>query len=175
MINIQGNNIYLKTFSREEYHRYWKDYVADPVMDPNNYVYDKEKVDKKYEEITEKESWYPRAGIFLYDDTPIGETSFKRIDYKKSRCELGIALVNDNYKSLGYGTEAVELAIDYIFNTLKLKYIYADTMGSNIRMQKIFERLGFEFLNSDECFYDMYDRWEDKMNYVLINPNKIDS
>lgn len=48
MINIQGGNIYLKTFSREEYHRYWKSYVADPVMDPNYYVYDEEKVDKKY-------------------------------------------------------------------------------------------------------------------------------
>lgn len=174
MINIQGNNIYLKTFLREEYHRYWKSYVADPVMDSNSYVYDEEKVDKKYEEITEKESWYPRAGIFLYDGTPIGEISLKRLDYNKGRCELGIAIVNDNYKGLGYGTEAVELAIDYIFNTLKLKYIYADTMGSNIRMQKIFERLGFEFVNCDERFYDMHDRWEDKMNYVLTDPNKLD-
>lgn len=174
MINIQGNNIYLKTFSREEYHWYWESYVADPVMDPNPYVYDKEKVDKKYDEITEKESWYPRVGIFLPDGSPIGEVSIKRIDYIKSRCELGIAIVNDNYKGLGYGTEAVELAIDYIFNTLKLKYIYADTMGSNIKMQKIFERLGFEFINSDEHFYDMKDRWEDRMNYLLTNPNKID-
>lgn len=48
-------------------------------------------------------------------------------------------------------------------------------MGSNIRMQKIFEKLGFEFINCDEHFYNMHDRWEDKMNYVLINPNEIDS
>lgn len=173
MINIQGDNIYLKTFSREEYHRYWKSYVADPVMDPNPYVYDEEKVDEKYVLITEKESWYPRAGIFLPNGTPIGEISFKRVDYKKSRCELGIALVNDNYKGLGYGTEAVKLAIEYVFSTLKLKNIYADTMGSNIRMQKIFERLGFEFINCDEHFYNMHDRCEDKMNYILINHNEI--
>jgi RimJ/RimL family protein N-acetyltransferase len=35
---------------------------------------------------------------------------------------------------LGYGTEEVELAIDFAFNTLKLKYIYAETMGLNLSM-----------------------------------------
>lgn len=139
-------------------------------MDPYTYIYDKERVDEKYDSITEKESFYPRLGIFIADRTPIGTLSFKRINYEKSQCELGLALTNNNYKGLGYGREAVELAIDYIFNTLKLKYIYADTMGSNFKMQKIFDRFGFEFINKEDSCYDMYDRWEDKLNYVLINP-----
>ncbi|MBU3128652.1 GNAT family N-acetyltransferase [Clostridium tagluense] len=37
-----------------------------------------------------------------------------------------MVLANDNYKGFGYGTEAIELSIAYVFNTLKLKYIYAD-------------------------------------------------
>jgi len=171
MIIIQGDRICLRTFTREEYHKFWKAYIADPVMDPNFYVYDKNNVDERYDCITEKESWYPRVGIFLSNGTPIGELSFKRINHKKSQCEFGIAFANDEYKALGYGTEAIEMAIDYVFNTLKLKYIYADTMGSNLRMQRIFDKFGFEFFNREEHCYDMHDRWEDKLDYKLINPN----
>ncbi|MBU3210530.1 GNAT family N-acetyltransferase [Clostridium algidicarnis] len=80
-------------------------------------------------------------------------------------------LVNEDYKGLGYGTESVELAIGYAFNILKLKYIYADTMDSNLKMQRIFERFGFDFLNREEHCYDMHDRWEDKLNYILRNSN----
>ncbi|WP_346930118.1 GNAT family N-acetyltransferase, partial [Clostridium sp.] len=167
MIIIEGDKIYLKTCTREEYHEHYKSYVADPIMDSDTYIYDKEKVDKNYDSIIEKESWYPRVGIFLRDGRIIGELSFKRIDYEKSRCELGLALANNNYKGLGYGTEAVNLAIDYVFNMLKLKYIYADTMGSNKRMQNIFNKFGFEFINREEHFYDMHDKWEDKLNYIL--------
>ena len=80
-----------------------------------------------------------------------------------------IFLANDNYKGLGYGTKAVKLAIDYIFNTLKLKNIYADTMGSNLKMQRIFKNFGFKFINKEEGFFNMKDSWEDKLNYVLTN------
>lgn len=174
MISIKGDNICLRTFTREEYHEYWKSYVADSVMDPNPYFYDKKRVDKGYDCISEKESWYPRVGIFLSDEMPIGELSFKRINHEKSQCELGIVFANDNYKGLGYGTEAVELAIDYVFNILKLKYIYADTMGSNLKMQRIFEKFGFEVVSREEHCYDMHDRWEDKLSYIHNNPNIIE-
>lgn len=169
MIIIHGDNICIRSFTREECHRFWKSYVSDPIMDPNPYVYNKEGVDERYNSIIEKRAWYPRLGIFLGDDM-IGEVSFKRIDYEKSRCELGIVLANDSYKGLGYGTKAIGLSIDYLFNTLKLSCIYADTMGSNLKMQKIFNKFGFEFLNKEEHFYDMKDRWEDKLNYRLSNP-----
>lgn len=95
MISIQGDKICLRTFTREEYHRFWKSYIAYSVMDPNHYVYEKERVDKNYDIITKKESWYTRVGIFLSDETPIGELSFKRINHEKSQCELGIVLAND--------------------------------------------------------------------------------
>ncbi len=171
MLIIQGDNICLRTFTREEYHQYWKSYVADSVMDPDPYIYDKKRGDKGYYSIIEKESWYPTVGIFLLDEMPIGQMSFKRINHEKSQCELGIVLVNEDYKGLGYGTESVELAIGYAFNTLKLKYIYADTMGTNFKMQRILERFGFDFLNREEHCYDMHDRWEDKLSYILRNSN----
>ncbi|MHC1746954.1 MAG: GNAT family N-acetyltransferase [Cellulosilyticaceae bacterium] len=171
MIEIMGVTCNLRTFTREEYHDYWGKYVPDPIMDPEEYVYARERVDKAFDMNKAREEWYPKVGIFLKDGTVIGDLSFKRIDREKSRCEIGLALANDTYKGLGCGTEAMQLAISYAQNTLKLNYIYADTMGSNIRMQKIFKKLGFQFLERVERCYDMDGRWEDKINYVLVSPS----
>lgn len=170
LIYIQGNRILLKSFSRDEYHNLYRIYVADPIMDPNVYIYDEEKVNKHYDAIIEKESWYPRVGIFLEAEQVIGQVSFKRIDNEKSQCELGIILAKDEYKKHGYGTEAIGLSIRYVFDILELKYLYADTMGSNVAMQKIFKKMGFEYIRTEEQRYDMHDRWEDKLYYVLRNP-----
>lgn len=167
--NMKEDKLSLRIFNRDEYHKFWQDYIADHVCDSNDYVYDKEKVDKQYESITKKQSWYLSLGILLDDSIPIGTLSLKRIDHEKSQCELGIMLSNNNYKGLGYGSQAVKLAIDYAFNTLNLKYIYADTMGSNLKMQRILDKFGFTLISKEEHFYDMKDRWEDKLNYVLIN------
>jgi RimJ/RimL family protein N-acetyltransferase len=40
------------------------------------------------------------------------------LNHEKSQREIGIVIINDKYKGVGYGTEAVELAIGYIFNAL---------------------------------------------------------
>lgn len=167
-ITITNGHITLRNMTRKEYHQVRQKYVADPMMDPTPYVYDKDKVNEKYDIICARESWYPCVGIFLQNDEIIGEISFKRIDKQKSRCELGIALANDQYKGKGYGSEAFMLALTYARDTLCLENIYADTMGSNTRMQHVLDALGFYcFRRIEEC-YDMKDRWEDRLDYVYV-------
>lgn len=167
MIEITGPRLILRTMTRDEFHQSRRVYVADPVMDPDPYVYDVEKVDETYDRYTAREADYPTVGIFTPDGKVIGELSFKRIDREKRRCELGIMMLNDSHKGQGYGGEAFRMAVDYAFDVLDLDAIYADTMGSNTRMQRILSRLGFHcFLRLEEC-YDMHDRFEDRLDYVL--------
>jgi RimJ/RimL family protein N-acetyltransferase len=52
------------------------------------------------------------------------------------------------------------------------KYIYADTMGSNHKMQRILQNFGFELLGTDSGCYSMGQRKEDRLNYLLTNPMK---
>lgn len=161
MIYIHGNNIYLKSFSLNEYHSFYLQYEPDPLMDCKEYIYDKEDVDARFEKMKENRAWYPRVGIFLKDNSVIGELSFKRIDYKKSRCDLGIVLVNDKYKGQGYGSEAVDLAINFAFRVLKLNNIYGDTTSVNIRMKSIFSKYGFQRIDneteeSDRIYYVLH-------------------
>lgn len=168
MILTTNGRVTLRSMTREEYHRVRQQYVPDPIMDPGPYAYIKEREDEKYDSLLARESWYPCVGIFLQNNEIIGQVSFKRIDLEKSRCELGIALANDSYKGKGYGAEAFALALSYALEVLGLQNIYADTMGSNIRMRRILDRLGFQcFSCISEC-YDMKDRWEDRLDYVYI-------
>lgn len=167
MINIKGKKILLKTFTREEFHHFSQNYISDPVMDPHPFIYDPLAADMSFDAIEAKASWYPVVGIFLPEGRPAGRLAFKRIDHEKSRCELGIVMVNDGFKGKGYGKEAIGLALEHAFQTLCLETVYGDTMGSNIRMQKIFSHFGFKLLSRDEKFYDMGDRLEDRLNYSL--------
>ncbi|MHC1748149.1 MAG: GNAT family N-acetyltransferase [Cellulosilyticaceae bacterium] len=169
-MEVEGERLILRTFTRSEYHTFYRNYISDPIMDPKPYHYDYQKVDESYTYRMDRASWYPIAGIFLKDGTPIGEMQFKRVDQEKKQCELGMILANNTFKGQGYGTEATKLAIRYAFNVLKLKTIYLDTMGANIRAQKICKRLGFEFISKEERYYDMEGRLEDKLNYIIRNP-----
>jgi len=171
-LEVIGDKIDLRSFTRESWHQFWMNYVSDPVMDPDEYIYDSNQVDTKFNKSVERESWYPDIGIFLKSGEPIGNMNLKRIDYQQSKCELGIILVNDGVKEKGYGSEAVSLLINYAFNNLGLNKIYADTMGSNIKMQKIFNKFGFRFIDRPEHCYNMNGRWEDKLNYVLERNNR---
>jgi RimJ/RimL family protein N-acetyltransferase len=155
------SKILLKEFSREEYHLLWKDYVPDPIMDSQSYQYNYDDVENNYNNMIKNQSWYMRVGIFLLNGYPIGEISFKRINYEKSQCELGIMIANDSYKSQGYGSEAIGLAIDYVFKVLKLRKIIVDTSNSNLRMQRILKKYGFELIQ--------IDKQEKRLNYILIN------
>lgn len=167
MIEITGDRLVLRSMTREEYHAFWRKYTADPLMDPNPYRYDAAREDARYERALSRADWYPEVGIFTKEDGIIGQLSFKRIDLEKSRCELGIMLANDGYKGRGYGSEAFALAVGYAFETLGLRRIYADTMGSNTRMQRILDALGFRcYLRLEDC-YDMNGRWDDRLDYVL--------
>ncbi len=167
MITYTGDRVTLKSFTRESYHQFQKNYISDPIMDPNPHIYDYDKTEAAYARLKERESWYPRVAIMLNaQEQVIGEVSFKRIDFEVSRCELGIVMLNNDYKNQGLGSEAFSLAITYAINKLKLSSIYADTMGTNIKMQRILEKNGFELMSTDEQYYNMGDRVEDRLNYV---------
>lgn len=164
---ITGETVSLRQFTRENYHEFQKKYVSDPIMDNTNYQYDFDVVEGEYDRIIERFSWYKRVGIFLnLDESVIGTVSFKRIDFDKRQCEIGITLANDSYKAQGYGTEAFQLALKYATQELKLTTILADTMGTNVRMQKIFDRMKFELISRESEHYNMGDRLEDRLNYV---------
>ena len=85
---------------------------------------------------------YPLA-VETLDGKHIGNCTCYDIDEKKREAQLGIMIGNRDYWDKGYGTDAVNIMVDYVFRTTKLQRLYLKTLEQNLRAQKCFARCGF--------------------------------
>ena len=81
--------------------------------------------------------------ITVEDDKPIGYVYLTGIDEDKSRAELGIAIMEKDYRGHGYGTEALRLALRYGFDDLGLALIGLTVFPFNQRAIKAYQKAGF--------------------------------
>ncbi len=144
-----GEKIVLKPYTLERCHEFYKDYISDPAMTYDNYIYDKDEVDTYFQNkvLDTKRRFF----AICYDNKVIGEIQLKRIDFERLCGTLSIHLVNDTVKGKGFGTEAEELLIEYAIKELGLHTIYADAIHRNNRSKHILEKLGFEHIYDDEA------------------------
>jgi len=63
-------------------------------------------------------------------------------DPRHNRCGIGI-FVHSDFRGEGLAAESLQLALDYIFNTLLLKQVYAETSEQNTASLRLFESNGF--------------------------------
>lgn len=148
------DKISLEPITRELCHRYYKDFENDPAiyMDMGMFkifTYDVEKVDQYFERQISKDRI---VFMIMRNEEPIGEVKLKNIDDTKKECTLGIHLQNDLVKGLGIGTLAERMVLDYAFNELRMKKVYADAVLKNKRSQHVLEKVGFHFVKEDDMF-----------------------
>ena len=74
----------------------------------------------------------------------IGFTSIKGIDEKELCAEVGIAIMEREYRRHGYGTEALKQVVDYAFNNLGLSLISLTVFPSNQIAVRVYEKVGFQ-------------------------------
>tara|TARA_B100000700_G_scaffold331786_1_gene468708 strand:- start:42 stop:620 length:579 start_codon:yes stop_codon:yes gene_type:complete len=76
------------------------------------------------------------GNIMYYDYNPL-----------KNETEIGITIGDREYWSKGFGTETINLFVDYLFNELNLRKIYLHTLVWNYRAQRCFTKAGFVPVN----------------------------
>ncbi|MDP2916700.1 MAG: GNAT family protein [Dehalococcoidia bacterium] len=77
------------------------------------------------------------------DGKHIGNCVYYNIDVVKGEAEIGIILGDRSCWGNGYGTEAVNTLLDYVFRKTALERIYLHTLDWNVRAQKCFQKCGF--------------------------------
>lgn len=149
-IILTGEKISLKTCTIESWHDFYRNYIIDPMMDDTLYLYDYERVEKNYHlKTTDTTRQY---FSIICEEKVIGIIYLKHINKEKMTTEFGITLIDDSVKGKGYGTEAVNLLIDYTFNVLCIKSIIADSVLRNTRSQYVLEKVGFIYTHEDGVF-----------------------
>lgn len=157
--------IYLVPMTKELCRKYMQKFVVDPALFEDEtkykpYVYVEEECDAYFDRY--KQMGRIHMAIMLNDE-PIGELILKKIDHKKKHCTLGISMRSDEFKNKGYGTTAEILALEYAFDEMGMKTVYADALHNNKRSLHVLQKVGFIQTHEDDTFrYYRCDRssWE---------------
>jgi RimJ/RimL family protein N-acetyltransferase len=110
-------------------------------------------------------------------ETLIGNCGIHKIDWKNRVAEVGIVIGEKEYQNKGYGTEAMEILLDYAFNTVNLNRIELYTYTFNERALKSYKKVGFieegrkrEFFYSKGKYHDsilmgiLAKEWNERKN-----------
>lgn len=114
-----------------------------------------------------------RLFLFKKDDprTIIGAVNFTNITQGiLYSCSLGYSLA-EKEQGNGYMNEALQSAIQYVFDEMNLHRITANYMPRNQRSANVLRRLGFTIEGYARDYLLINGKWEDHIRSSLINSN----
>lgn len=75
---------------------------------------------------------------------PIGLFVIDKIKWEYSNCEIGIVIYDKNQRRKGYGRDAAEAMINFIFNEMNMHLISLNVYEGNEIAFNLYKSLGFE-------------------------------
>ena len=149
--NLVGDRIYFspKGVSEEEIEKFteWmNDFQVTDYIGRTSQIttYSSE---KEYLENAEKNTNKRTFNIVnLEDDKLIGTVGLEHIHWVERSAVLGIFIGDKDFRSNGYGTEAIKLLLEYGFKYLNLHSIRLDLLSVNERAHKCYLKCGFKEL-----------------------------
>jgi ribosomal-protein-alanine N-acetyltransferase len=99
-----------------------------------------------------KNAWYKKQGvswgiILRKSQKLIGQFSIHSWNIEEEKAKLDY-IINPNYWSMGYGSEVLNLVVNFGLNELGLKNIIAEIDPNNIPSLTILEKYGFNLIKS---------------------------
>jgi diamine N-acetyltransferase len=101
----------------------------------------------------------------------IGSVDLFDFDPGHRRAGVGI-LIHKDFRGKGYASEALELMIQYGFNTLKLHQIYCNIGVNNEDSLNLFKKKNFKVIAKKVDWNLTPSGWEDEYFLQLITNNK---
>lgn len=170
---ILGDRIYLSPRSANledvEKFTYWlNDFGITDYLAKSNQVItlssEKEWFEKSIAQSTEPSFFI----VELDTNKLIGTISLIKIDYPNRSATLGIFIGDKEYHSKGYGTEAINLLLEFGFKYLNLHSIVLDLVSINERAHKSYLKCGFKDTGcTRECIF-INGKYYDKLHMDIL-------
>ncbi len=100
--------------------------------------------------------------------SPIGSVSRYWVDERTLWLEVGVGIYESRHWNKGYGSEALRLWVDYLFEAMPLRRIGLRTWSGNRRMIRVARRLGFHLEATFREAYPGRDRAYDRLSFGLL-------
>jgi len=111
MVKLLGEKVFLATLERENCKKIWEETEYDFEQPTETFIIGRSSVnaDAWFDEIQRAQgNTHIRLGIFLPDETVIGDIALQDLDWKNRSCSLGYGLTKLEYRGKGYVTDAAK-------------------------------------------------------------------
>jgi diamine N-acetyltransferase len=98
----------------------------------------------------------------------IGTLDFFEFDPMHRRAGVGI-LVAPEHRENGVAAEALQLAVDYVFEVLNLHQVFAHVTSDNFPSLHLFQKAGFEITGEKKHWLMIRNSWKNVVFLQLIN------
>lgn len=85
-----------------------------------------------------------RCFWILVDDEKVGQINYNAIDVVEGLVELDIFIGHKEHMDKGFGSEAIQLLCNYLFENLHVKQCFLLTLNENPRAVKACEKAGLQ-------------------------------
>lgn len=177
-----GEKVKLREYRKEDVimaQKYMNDPELKRLLTPRiPYLYTFEDEQKWYDNLSANKDIYSFAIETLNDNNYIGGCGVNKIDWKNSVAEVGIFIGDKDCWGKGYGTDAMKVLIEFIFNQMNINKIKLNVYSFNGRAMKSYEKCGFvkegtlrQELYRDGKYYDIIIMGLLKEDYIQCNDN----
>jgi diamine N-acetyltransferase len=128
---------------------------------------------KKYIENAQQDIYEAKQFRFLIADSvnsPVGLIDLFDFNPQHRRAGIGI-LILPQFQNKGYGSEALQLLINYSFNKLNLNQLYANILSDNKASIALFNKLGFAKVGVKKEWIFNNNTFKNEILYQLIQKN----
>lgn len=106
--------------------------------------------------------------IELSENKIIGTLGFEHINWIERSAILGIFIGDTDFRSNGYGTEAIRLLLEYGFKYLNLHSIRLDLLAINERAHKCYLKCGFKDTGRSREEIFLNGKYYDKLHMDIL-------
>lgn len=141
---LESKNIYLRPFIKEDipfllcWYNDFETRLKRGDIAPTNYLDVEKMIDRKEED----RIWF--AIVRKSDNKIIGETGLLRMFPAWGTTDLTITIPDPTCQHKGYGTEAINLLMNYTFGHLNFNRIAIGVVGFNHKALDFYEKVGFK-------------------------------
>jgi RimJ/RimL family protein N-acetyltransferase len=105
------------------------------------------------ETMDECEEWYRSAksdryhqimAITTKDSAVIGDIELNHITWRNGHAEMRVRIGEKEYWNRGFGTDAVLIMMEYVFDHLHLNRLYLRVYSDNLRAVRCYQKCGFK-------------------------------
>ncbi len=176
MATLYGKNINLRAlepedldflFSAENDESFWE--ISGTQIPYSKYIL-KKYIENAHQDIYEAKQY--RFVICNTQNIPVGMIDLFNFNPQHKRVGIGILLL-PQYEGKGFGSEAMEMVINYAFTYLKVHQIFANIIANNEKSMTLFEKFNFEKVGIKKEWIYANSQYKDEILYQLIKtPNE---